>query len=52
MNDNCPILSPTEVALTPQPVLQEAALATFTVSDADSGENANIHYVVSNVTEE
>lgn len=52
VNDNCPIISPTSVTLTPQPVLVESALATFSSSDADSGENANIHYVVSNITAE
>ena len=52
MNDNCPVLAPTEVTLTPLPVLVKEALVTFNVTDADSGENANVYYVVSAVTEE
>ncbi|XP_053385183.1 uncharacterized protein LOC123535929 [Mercenaria mercenaria] len=52
VNDNCPIINPTAVALTPQPVLVASAIATFSTSDADSGENANIHYVVTSVTED
>ncbi|XP_060579535.1 uncharacterized protein LOC132736424, partial [Ruditapes philippinarum] len=52
VNDNCPILSPTSFSLTPEPVLREPAFTTFNVSDADSGENSNIHYVVSSVTED
>ncbi|XP_052773067.1 uncharacterized protein LOC128211948 isoform X3 [Mya arenaria] len=52
VNDNCPIITPTEFSATPQPVLQVAPLTTFTVSDADSGENSNIHYVVSSVFED
>ncbi|XP_052242642.1 uncharacterized protein LOC127852727 [Dreissena polymorpha] len=50
VNDNCPILSPTEFSLTPQPVLRLDPLTTFNFSDADSGENGKIHFVVSNVT--
>ena len=52
VNDNCPQLFPTSVTLTPLPVLVKDPLATFTSSDADSGENANIHYVVSEVIAE
>ncbi|KAL4225039.1 hypothetical protein ACF0H5_015734 [Mactra antiquata] len=52
VNDNCPILSPTDITLTPQPVLTDSPLATFTSSDNDSGENANIRYVVSSITED
>lgn len=51
VNDNCPSLSPTSFSLTPQPVLRVNPIATFTASDADSGENGHIHYVVSAVTE-
>ena len=51
MNDNCPVLTPTTVTLTPLPVLVQEAYATFSATDADSGENADIHYVVSYVTE-
>ena len=52
MNDNCPVLMPTSVTLTPLPVLVQDALATFNSTDADSGENANVYYVVSVVEEE
>ena len=51
MNDNCPVLTPTTVTLTPLPVLVQEAYATFSATDADSGENADIHYVVSYVAE-
>ena len=51
-NDNCPVMIPTSVTLAPLPVLVKDPLATFTSSDADSGENANIHYVVSSVIAE
>lgn len=40
------------MTLTPQPVLIEEPLAVFTSSDADSGVNGEVHYVVSSVTEE
>ena len=52
VNDNCPVLTPTTVTLTPIPVLVQTAYATFATTDADSGENADIHYVVSAITEE
>ena len=52
VNDNCPQLSPLSVTLTPLPVLVVEPLVTFTATDADSGENANIHYVVTQVTAE
>ena len=39
------------MTLTPLPVLVKDPLTTFTSSDADSGENAEIHYVVSYITE-
>ena len=50
VNDNCPVIDPTSVTLTPVPVLETSALVTFTSTDEDSGENSNIHYVVSSVT--
>ena len=52
VNDNCPVLTPTSVTLTPLPVLVKEPLVTFTATDADSGENAEIHYVVSAVEAE
>jgi len=52
VNDNCPIISPTEFSSRPEPVLQVPPLVTFASTDADSGENGRIHYVVSAVTEE
>ena len=52
VNDNCPVLTPTTVTLTPIPVLVQTAYATFATTDADSGVNADIHYVVSAITEE
>ena len=51
-NDNCPVMTPTTVTLKPLPVLVKHSLVNFTSSDADSGENADIHYVVSQVTAE
>ena len=52
VNDNCPVMTPTSVTLTPLPVLVKEPLVTFTSTDADSGENAKIHYVVSAVEAE
>ena len=51
VNDNCPELTPTTVTLTPVPALVTEALVTFNISDIDSGENANIHFVISTVIE-
>ena len=51
VNDNCPEISPTSVTLNPVPVLTTDPLVTFTSADADSGENANIRYVLTQITE-
>ena len=50
-NDNCPEISPTSATLTPVPVLTTNASVTFTSVDADSGENANVRYVLTDITE-
>ena len=52
VNDNCPVITPMSLTLSPEPVLQLSGIATFTTTDADSGENANIYFKVSEVTEE
>ncbi|XP_052265940.1 uncharacterized protein LOC127868328 [Dreissena polymorpha] len=49
VNDNCPVMSPLTVVLTPLPVLVTNDLVTFTSSDTDSGDNSDIRYIVSKV---
>lgn len=46
VNDNCPVISPTSAEMTPLPVLVEEPLMYFTSSDADSGDNADVSYIV------
>lgn len=49
-SDNCPIIKKkTFPHLMPVPPLQEQALITVEASDADSGENGRITYIVDEV---
>lgn len=52
VNDNCPIITPTEGEMTPLPVLVEEPLMYFSNSDADSGDNGDVRYIVSAVIAE
>ncbi|XP_053385192.1 uncharacterized protein LOC123535922 isoform X1 [Mercenaria mercenaria] len=49
VNDNCPIITPTSASMTPLPVLVDEPLMYFASSDADSGDNSDVRYIVSEV---
>ena len=52
INDNCPVISPTSAEMTPLPVLVNDPLMYFTNSDADSDDNGDVRYIVTEVIAE
>ena len=45
MNDNCPIISPSNFSFAPIPALQTGSVLTVTAQDADSGNNGDVYFV-------